>query len=110
MSLSAFRAAGDAAAYPHAGPAWQPLKLYYNQTIAQDRMLALHAALVAAKLPSPYEEWIERRRAMPQRVATTRVPCAEHFEQRNAALQAHATQTDPDAWWFAAPLAIEKRV
>ncbi len=110
VSVAAFRAAGDPAAYPHAGPAWQPLKLYYNQTIAHDRMLALHAALVEANLPTPYAEWIERRRGMPQRMVTTRVPCADHFAQRNAALLAHATQIDPDGWWFAAPLEIEQRV
>ena len=110
VSVAAFRAAGDASAYPHAGAPWQPLKLYYNQTIAHDRMLALHAALQEAKLPSPYQEWIERRSAMPQRRVTTRVPCADHFDQRNAALLAHATQIDPDGWWFAAPLEIEKRV
>ncbi len=110
VGVSAFRAAGDASAYPHAGPAWQPLKLYYNQTIAHDRMLALHAALNEAGLDSPYAEWIERRSAMPQRTVTTRVPCAEHFGQRNAALLAHATQIDPDGWWFAAPLEIEQRV
>ena len=80
VSVSAFHAAGDPARYPHAGPAWQPLKMYYNQTIAHDRMLALHAALVEANLPSPYVEWIERRRGMPQRTVTTRVPCADHFE------------------------------
>lgn len=110
VGVSAFRAAGEATAYPHAGTAWQPLKLYYNQTIAHDRMRALHAALVEANLPSPYEEWVQRRSGMPQRAVTSRVPCADHFEQRNAALLAHATQVDSDGWWFAAPLEIERRV
>ena len=35
VTVAAFRAAGDPAAYPHAGPAWQPLKLYYNASFSR---------------------------------------------------------------------------
>ena len=31
---------------------------------------------------------------------TTRVPCGEWFERRDAALMAHATQVDPKGWFF----------
>ena len=110
VGVSAFRAAGEAGAFPHAGEPWQPLKLYYNQTIARDRMAALHEAMVAEGLDSPYAEWLARRAALPQREVTTRVPCGDYFEQRNEALLAHATQIDPDGWWFAAPLELERRV
>ncbi len=110
VSVSAFRAAGDASAYPHAGPPWQPLKLYYNQSISGHRMEALHQALLEAGLESPYEEWIQRRRGMPDRTTTTRVPCPDYFETRRRALLAHATQVDPDGMWFAAPVELEQRV
>lgn len=110
VSVSAFRAAGDPTAYPHAGPAWQPLKLYYNTTISTVRLEAIHAALLEHGLESPYVEWLERRRSMPDRVTTTKVPCADHFETRKRALLAHATQIDPDGMWFAAPIELEQRI
>lgn len=109
VSVSAFRAAGDPSAYPHAGPAWQPLKLYYNLTIDSARLTALHDAMVDEGLESPYGEWLERRSGLSKRVATTKVPCAEFFEVRQRALLAHATQVDPDGFWFAAPLELEAR-
>ena len=33
-------------------------------------------------------------------LTTTRVPCADYFERRDQALLAHATQIDPDGFWF----------
>lgn len=110
VGVAAFRAAGDPQAFPHAGPPWQPLKLYYNQTIATDRMHALHSALLEKGLSSPYAEWLQRRSSIPARTVTTRVVCGDYFEQRNAALLAHATQIDPDGWWFAAPVDLEREV
>src|SRR5687768_11291586 len=41
ISVGAFDAAGDPEAYPWAGPAWQPLKLYYT-TWSVKRMVAMH--------------------------------------------------------------------
>lgn len=110
VSLSAFRAAGDPAAFPHAGPSWQPLKLYYDCLITAGRLEALHTALEEEGIESPYAEWAARRSGIGARTPTTRVPCADWFEVRNQALLAHATQVDPDGWWFAAPLELEKRV
>lgn len=110
VSVSAFRSAGDQTAYPHAGPAWQPLKLYYNQNISGTRLERIHSALLEHGLESPYLEWLERRRELPERTTTTRVPCAEYFETRKLALLAHATQIDPDGMWFAAPVDLEQRI
>ncbi|WP_219107559.1 mycothiol conjugate amidase Mca [Austwickia sp. TVS 96-490-7B] len=110
VSVAAFRAAGDPQAFPQAGPPWQPLKLYYNQTISFDRLDALHAALLAEGLDSPFADWIGRRSSMPVRDVTTRVSCADHFGRRDDALRAHATQIDPDGWWFAVPPELERRV
>jgi mycothiol S-conjugate amidase len=41
---------------------------------------------------------------------TTRVPVGDWFERRDAALLAHATQVDPNGWFFAMPLAIQREV
>ena len=38
---------------------------------------------------------------------TTQIQCAEYFPQRDDALRAHATQIDPDGFFFAIPRAIE---
>lgn len=110
VGVAAFEAAGDQAAYPHAGEPWQPLKLYYNQTISTTRLRAIHDAMLQGGLESPYGEWIERRGDVPDRVMTTRVPCSDFFDIRHQALLAHATQIDPDGFWFAAPLDLEARV
>ncbi|HYO84855.1 MAG TPA: mycothiol conjugate amidase Mca [Dermatophilaceae bacterium] len=110
VSVAAFRAAAQRDRFPHAGPAWQPLKLYYDCMIAMGRLEALHAALLAEGLESPFAEWASRRGALGERVPTTRIRCDEFFETRNQALLAHSTQVDPDGWWFAAPLSLERRV
>ena len=110
VSVAAFRAAGDPEAFPAEGPAWQPLKLYYNQTIAMARMRALHEAMLERGLESPFVEWMKRRGDRPDREVTTRVPCADYFGPRDQALLAHATQIDPDGWWFGVPREVEREV
>ncbi|MGV1009160.1 MAG: mycothiol conjugate amidase Mca [Dermatophilaceae bacterium] len=109
VSMAAFRAAGDPTAYPHAGPPWQPLKLYYGSGRSQAQIEAIHAALLADGLESPYTEWVSGKRR-PVRTVTTRVPCADYFDVRDRALLAHATQVDPDGYWFRVPRELEARV
>jgi mycothiol S-conjugate amidase len=65
-------------------------------------------------LESPYEErrkqwdeWRKERNYRPPKI-TTKVPVADWFERRDAALLAHATQVDPDGWFFKVPLAIQR--
>jgi mycothiol S-conjugate amidase len=110
VSVAAFDAAGDPERYPQAGPPWQPLKLYYNQTFSKARTMALHEALVSRGLESPYGEWLERWQDRDERHITTRVPCAEYFPVRDRALLAHATQVDPDGLWFHVPLEIQQDI
>ncbi|HYN29497.1 MAG TPA: mycothiol conjugate amidase Mca [Dermatophilaceae bacterium] len=110
VSMAAFEAAGDPTAYPHAGPAWQPLKIYYNQTFSRERVLAFHEALLALGEESPFAEWIEHWDERAERTVTTRVPCADWFERRDEALLAHATQVDPDGTWFRVPRGEQARL
>ena len=110
VSMSAFAAAGDPAAYPNAGQPWQPLKLYYNQTHSGGRIRAFHEALLAEGLESPYGEWVEHIERRGHRHVTTRVPCAEFFAARDRALLAHATQVDPEGSWFKMPRDLERSV
>ncbi|MET9878652.1 mycothiol conjugate amidase Mca [Actinacidiphila glaucinigra] len=112
ISVVAFDAAGDPERYPEAGEPWTPLKLYYNQGFNRQRTVALHEALLARGLESPYGEWLERWQTAdrPERNITTHVPCADFFEIRDKALLAHATQIDPDGSWFHVPMELQKEV
>ena len=115
VSVEAFEAAGDPERYPELGEPWQPLKLYYNSGWTRARMLALHEGMLAAGLESPYAEMLERFEDRPGRSdrghrITTRVECGEYFKVRDDALRAHATQVDPDGFWFHIPLEVQQRV
>ncbi len=109
VSMAAFQAAGDPSAYPHAGPPWQPQKVYYTM-FSPKRLVNLHQAMLDEGLESPFADWIERMGQRPERAIHTHVPCADHFEARDAALLAHATQVDPDGMWFAIPMDLQRRV
>jgi mycothiol S-conjugate amidase len=113
VAIEAFEAAADPDQYPDCGEPWQPLKLYYFLTFHQARLMALHDEMLRRGLESPYaeriaewlkeeEEEIEAGRRPPHEV-TTRIQCGEHFEIRNQALIAHATQVDPNGGWFTVP-------
>jgi mycothiol S-conjugate amidase len=110
VAMHAFETAADPDAYPEAGPPWQPLKIYYNQTFTKARTTALHEALLARGLESPYAEWLERWEDREERTLTTRVPCSDYFEVRDRALLAHVTQVDPDGSWFQVPLDLQREV
>ena len=74
------------------------------------RIAALHEAMLAAGLESPYAEWLENLGPEAATRATGSPPgspCADYFEQRDDALRAHATQVDPDGAWFAVPLELQ---
>jgi mycothiol S-conjugate amidase len=112
VSVAAFDAAGDPDRHPELGEPWQPLKLYYNSGWTRARMLALHEGMLAAGLESPYGEWLEKWSDREDRgdKITTRVECGEYFEVRDDALRAHATQVDPDGFWFRVPLDLQQKV
>jgi mycothiol S-conjugate amidase len=112
ISVAAFHAAGDPERYPDRGEAWQPKKLYYGHGFGKARVEALHRAMVDEGLESPYGDWLlgdrDWTRDKSGRV-TTRVECAEYFHIRDEALKAHATQVDPDGFWFAVPREIQQK-
>jgi mycothiol S-conjugate amidase len=110
VSVEAFEAAGDPDRYPGAGAPWQPLKLYYHMGFHQDRFIAEHQAMLDAGLESPYEEMLKRWQDHPVRwEITTKVPCGDYFEVRDRALIAHATQIDPNGFFFACPTALKRK-
>lgn len=112
VGAAAFEAAGDADRFPDAGEPWQPLKLYYHHSFNRPRMEAIHQALIAHGLESPWGERLEQWKPEPEWDAriTTRVPCGDFFGVRDQALLAHATQIDPDGHWFAMPRELQVEV
>ncbi len=112
ISVHAFNAAGDPEQYPDAGEPWQPAKLYYHHGMSRLRAEALHRAMLEHDLESPYTERLVQWAPDPAWDAriTTKVPCADYFGVRDQALLAHATQIDPDGFWFAVPRELQQKV
>ena len=112
ISVHAFEAAGDPDRYPELGEPWQVSKLYYNMSFTLPRTTAIHEAMLAAGLESPYAEMLstwDPAKDISHRV-TTKVPCGEYFGIRDRALIAHATQIDPTGRWFSTPMDMQQRV
>jgi mycothiol S-conjugate amidase len=112
VSVYAFEKAADPTYEPDLGPAWQTMKLYYHHGFNRPRIEALHAAMVEHGLESPWAERLASWESNPEWDAriTTRVPCADYFGVRDQALLAHATQIDPDGFWFAIPRELQEKV
>jgi len=112
IGVAAFEAAGDPEAYPDCGEPWQPKKLYYQHGFNRARTLAVHEEMLRRGLESPYTDRLKDWKADPEHDArvTTRVPCSDYFGVRDRALLAHATQIDPDGWWFAVPEDVQAAV
>jgi mycothiol S-conjugate amidase len=113
VSVAAFEAAADHALHPEAGPAWAVSKLYYNHGFLRKRMQLLQDEFARNGMEGPFAKWLEnwdpQEDPHVNRV-TTRVHCAGHFAQRDDALRAHATQIDPDGFFFATPLEWQQRL
>ena len=111
ISMAAFDAAADPALWPEHGEPWQVRKLYYHMSFHRNRYARLDQLMHEEGLSSPYAERLAEWSEDPEAEArlTTFVPCADYFAVRDAALKAHATQIDPDGFWFAVPLKIQQR-
>jgi mycothiol S-conjugate amidase len=104
VGLAAFHAAGQPAAFPEAGPAWQPLKLYYTLW-SKKRMTDLRDKFVSLGLEFPWSpERFAEMTAAHQEEVTTEVDATDWAHVRDDALRAHATQVDPGSpFWFGLP-------
>jgi mycothiol S-conjugate amidase len=103
VTMAAWLAAGDAAAYPGAGAPFQPSKLYYTQW-SSARVVAMHEKFVELGIESPFDDaWLERA-SRPQAPPTTEIDISGFGDTRRLALLAHATQVDPTSrFWFGLP-------
>jgi mycothiol S-conjugate amidase len=110
VTVAAFDASGEPDAYPDAGPPWQPHKLYYHHAFHRRRTQALHEEMLRRGFDSPYADRLADWPDDPvhDNRLTTRVPCADYFAVRDAALLAHQTQIDPEGAWFACPREVHQ--
>lgn len=101
----AFDAAGDPDRFPDRGAPWQPSKLYYFATFTRKRFQTLNDAATAEGIESPYVGWLENWDTIgfEEPEIHTQIDCTDYVELRSKALLAHATQIDPDSFWFAIP-------
>ncbi|MEE6295790.1 mycothiol conjugate amidase Mca [Georgenia wangjunii] len=110
VSMAAFEAAADAEQFPEAGEPWRVEKIYYDVGFSPDRFEAIATAMHERGLVSPFDDWLSARSELPRRPVSARIHCAEYFERRDEALRAHATQIDPDGFFFMVPRDIEREV
>lgn len=110
VSMAAVDAAADPERYPELGEPWQVAKVYYHVSFRRQRMQAVHEALLERGAESPFGDWLASWDGSGGPVATTRIAASEFFDQRDDALRAHATQIDPDGFFFAIPREIEAEV
>ncbi|AVL99911.1 mycothiol conjugate amidase Mca [Gordonia iterans] len=113
VSVAAFDAAGDPEAFPDAGEPWTPLKLYYTHGFIRDRIHRFSEEFEKSGQESPFKEWLakwKREQGDLMGRVTTQVTCGEFFPQRDDALRAHATQIDPNGFFFAVPLEWQQRL
>jgi mycothiol S-conjugate amidase len=113
VSVAAYEAAADFRLYPDAGEPWDVLKLYYNHGFLRKRMQLLQDEFAKHGQEGPFAKWLEHWDAdhdFFEKRVTTRIECAKYFPQRDDALRAHATQIDPNSFFFATPMEWQQRL
>ncbi len=102
LGLKAFHAAGDDRQFPEAGPAWEPARLF-APVFSRDRIVRLHAAMLARGLESPLSRRLERIADGEDPRVDVQVPIDSTLTRARDALRSHATQVDPNGFWFQIP-------
>lgn len=110
ISLAAVAAAGDPYYAPELGDAWIVSKVYYDVGFSEARYRAIADAMEEAGLENPFTGWLDHHADAPEPEVTASIQVADYFPQRDAALRAHATQIDPNGFFFAAPRDLEAKV
>ncbi|BBZ55631.1 mycothiol S-conjugate amidase [Mycolicibacterium phocaicum] len=113
VSMAAYEAAADHVQFPEEGEPWSISKLYYGHGFLRRRMQLLQDEFAKHGEVGPFEKWLQHwdpeHDPFANRV-TTRIECADFFEQRDRALLAHATQIDPNGDFFRAPIEWQQRL
>ncbi len=109
-SMAAVDAAADPDYKPELGEPWLVSKVYYDVSFSAPRVLTIHDALIERGIESPLADWVERTTGRDQRRVDARIQVSDFFGARDNALRAHATQIDPDGFFFQIPRDIEAEV
>ena len=104
ISVDAFQAAGDAKAFPEAGPPWRPGKLYGVAQIDDGGWEKLVPKFIAAGFDM---DWMARRprrsRGPGPETATVALNVGAYSEHQRRALLAHRTQIPPESFLVSLP-------
>ncbi len=108
VSVDAFHAAGEAQAYPAAGPPWRVTKLYAIAQSDDGCWDALRPEFTAAGINMA---WLERRRhrSPGPETATVALDVRPYSELQRRALLAHRTQIRPDSFLVSLPADLRRR-
>lgn len=109
-SMAAVVAAADPEQFPQAGEPWQVSKVYYDVMFSRPKLETLHAAMLERGIESHLGGWLEDRTDRVDRTVTAKIDVADFFTNRDAALIAHATQIDPEGFFFSIPRDVEKEL
>jgi N-acetyl-1-D-myo-inositol-2-amino-2-deoxy-alpha-D-glucopyranoside deacetylase len=104
VAVAAFKASGDAAQFPGAGPPWTPAKLYYV-VIPRSAIQRFVERMRETGFNPPVSERSDDFGVADERV-TTRVDVSEFTTQKRQALLAHQTQLGPEMWFAKVPEAL----
>lgn len=112
VTMRAVELAGEAQTASELGAdPWQVPRVFACTAFPRERVLALHKAMLDRALESPFEGWMERHAEHEDPgPPAARILTADWFERRDDALLAHATQVDPDGFWFQVPRDLEREV
>ncbi|MDO5662199.1 MAG: mycothiol conjugate amidase Mca [Brachybacterium sp.] len=101
ISVAAFDWAADPEFAPDLGEPWEVSKLYYIGGFPRQRFAAIVRHLKEIGQPNEeLESWLDHFDEAKDRMLTTRVDVRGYLELRDDALRAHATQVDPDGFFF----------
>ncbi len=103
LSMAVFEAAADPGRFSGAGGPWQ-IDAVYAPVFSVRRIRTLHRAMLDRGLASPYTWWLERmEEGSEDGRSIIRVDVLATLERGLDALRAHATQVDPEGFWFQVP-------
>ena len=108
VSVDAFHAAGDAQAYPEAGPPWRVAKLYAIAQIDDGCWDALRPEFTAAGINMAWPERRRHRSPGPE-TATVALDVRPYSESQRRALLAHRTQISRDSFLVSLPTDLRRR-
>jgi LmbE family N-acetylglucosaminyl deacetylase len=110
ISVDAFQAAGDAQAFPEAGPPWPPEKLYGVAQIDDGAWEELMPKFVAAGFDMGWTKRRKRRSRGPgPETATVALDVRSYSEHQRRALLAHRTQVPAESFLVSLPAELRSQ-